>query len=75
MEMDISKLIGEAVKKLESNPALLKQFQTQPVKALESILGVDLPDDKIQPLIDGIKVKLASRDVASKLGGLADLLK
>ena len=56
--MDIQKIIKEAIDKLEGNEALIKAFMDNPVKTLEKLLGVNLPDDKIQPVIDGIKAKL-----------------
>jgi hypothetical protein len=40
---------------------------------LEGLTGVDLPDDKIQPVVDAVKAKLAVGNigsVAGKLGGL-----
>lgn len=60
--MDIQKIIKEAIDKLEGNEALIKAFMDNPVKTLEKLLGVDLPDDKIQPVIDGIKAKLKLND-------------
>ena len=60
--MDIQKIIKEAIDKLEGNEALIKAFMDNPVKTLEKLLGVNLPDDKIQPVIDGIKAKLKLND-------------
>ena len=37
------------------------------VKALEKIIGVDLPDDIINKVIDGVKAKLAAGDIADKV--------
>ncbi|MBQ3141529.1 MAG: hypothetical protein IJC25_06175 [Clostridia bacterium] len=68
--MDIKAKIEELVARIKSDDALRKQFQSEPVKALESLLGVDLPDDQIKQLVDGIKAKLAVDDIGSVLGGL-----
>ena len=54
-----------------SDKALQKQFTTDPVKALEKVLGVDLPDEILNPIIDGVKAQLT----AEKLGDAADFLK
>lgn len=75
MEADIGKLISQAVKKLQADPALLKKFSAQPVKALEQLLGTDLPDAQIQPVIDGIKAKLAAGDLSGKMNDLGKLFK
>ena len=71
--MDIKEKIEEVVNKLKSNPALLKKFDKEPVKVLEELLGVDLPDDLLEKLIDGVKVKLAATKVGDALEGLGKL--
>ena len=73
MEFDIKAKIEEAVQKLQGDPALLKRFQSDPVKALEEITGIDLPEEKIQPVVAGIKAKLAAADLGDALGGLKKL--
>jgi hypothetical protein len=73
MAFDIKKQVEEITKKLQSDPKLLESFQKEPVKTLEGLTGVDLPDDKIQPVVDAVKAKLAVGNigsVAGKLGGL-----
>ena len=59
--------------KLQKDPALLKNFQDSPVKTLEGLLGIDLPDDQLKPLVAGIKAKLAASDLGGKLDGLKKL--
>ena len=71
--MDIKEKIEEVVNKLKNNPALLKKFDKEPVKVLEELIGVDLPDDLVEKLIDGIKVKLAASKVGDALEGLGKL--
>ena len=69
--MDIKAKIDELVKKFQADPALLEQFTKDPVKAIEGLLGVDLPDEAVKSVIDGVKAKLT----ADSLGGVADKLK
>ena len=71
--MDIKATVEKTVKKLMDNPALLKKFDKEPVKVIEELIGVDLPDDVVEPLIDGIKVKLAATKVGDALEGLGKL--
>ena len=59
--------------KLRKDPALLKRFQDDPVKTLEELTGVDLPDEQLQPLVTGLKAKLAASDLGEALGGLKKL--
>ena len=71
--MDIKATIEKAVKKLLDNPARLKKFEKEPVKVLEELIGVDLPDDLINPVIDGIKAKITAEKAKGALQGLGKL--
>lgn len=73
--MDIKEKIEQTVKKLTDNPKLLKQFDEEPVKVIEELIGVDLPDDLVEKLIDGIKAKLTADKVGDVLEGLGKLFK
>jgi hypothetical protein len=68
--MDIKAKAAELVEKIKANPALLKEFQTNPVKVVETLLGMDLPDDQIKQLAELIKAKIDLDKVGSLLGGL-----
>ena len=70
MAIDIKEKITELVNKITKDEALQKQFKENPVKAVESLLGVDLPDEQIQKIVDGIKAKLTvdtAKDAVEKL--------
>lgn len=68
--MDIREKVEELVEKVTKDPALKAQFQKDPVKAVEKVLGVDLPDEAVEKIVAGVKGKLtvdAVGDVADKL--------
>lgn len=71
--MDIKEKIEELVKKITSNKNLLKKFEKDPVKVIEELVGMDLPDDMIEKLIDGIKAKINLDKVGDALGALGGL--
>ena len=73
MGIDIKAKIEGLATKLQKDPALLQSFQKDPVKTLEKLTGVDLPDDQLQPLAAGVKAKLASSGLGGKLDGLKKL--
>ena len=73
--MDIKEIIKDAVEKLMEDDNLRKQFMDDPVKALEKVLNIDLPDDLINPVIDGIKAKLTVDAVSDIAGDAAKLFK
>lgn len=66
--MDIKKKIDEIVDKVKNDKDFEKKFKDNPVQAVESIIGVDLPDDKVKPIVDGVKAKI----VAGKIGRIFD---
>ena len=44
--------------------------KNEPVKAVEDVIGVDLPDDVINNVVETVKSKINFDGIASKLGGL-----
>ncbi len=72
--MDIQKIINDVIAKLKADDNLLEKFKTNPVKVLEDLIGIDLPDDKINAVIDGIKAKLNLDDLAEKAEGILGAL-
>ena len=68
--MDIKAKIDEVVKKVQSDPAIAEEFTKNPVSAVEKVLGVDLPDDVINNIIDGVKAKINLDGIAGAIGGL-----
>lgn len=73
LNIDIKAKVDELVKKLQSDPALLKSFQGDPVKTLEKMTGINLPDEQLKPLVAGIKAKLGTAQLGSALDGLKKL--
>ena len=68
--MDIQKIITEAVKALMENEELLREFNKNPAKTLESKLGIDLPDEQVNAVVAGIKAKLGLDNVLEMAGKL-----
>ncbi len=71
--MDIKEQIESMVKKILADEDLKKQFKKDPVKAVEKVLDVDLPDDIIEKVIDGVKAKIAVDGAKDALGALKKL--
>lgn len=71
--MDIKAKINEFVEKIKNDDDLMENFKKDPVATVEKLLGIDLPDDQVEKIIDGIKAKISLdnlSDLGSKLGGL-----
>ena len=71
--MDIKAKIEEVVKKLTSDKNLMAKFERNPVSVIEQLIGIDLPDEQINQLVDGIKAKIKLDQVGGMLGGIGKL--
>ena len=71
--MDIKAKINELVDKIKHDPAIAENFKNEPIKTIEGLIGMDLPDDQIQKIVDGVKAKMSLDSLGAlgnKLGGL-----
>ncbi len=83
MELNIKEKIEEIVAKFKNDPELLKKFKEDPIKTIEGIIGVDLPDEQIKGIVEGVKAKFELdkdndgkidiiENIGEKLGGVGD---
>ena len=71
--MDIEKIISDVLAKFKADDSLKASFLSDPVGTLEKTLGIDLPDEQIKQVIDGLKAKLgeaAASGILDKVKGL-----
>lgn len=71
--MDVKARIEKAVNAILNDAALREQFQKEPVKAVESVIGVDLPDDVIEQIVSAVKAKISVDRVSDTLGAIKKL--
>lgn len=71
--MDIKAKIEEIVDKVKNDKDIAEKFKKDPIKTVEEIAGVDLPDDQIEKVVDAVKAKVSLDDIGDKLGGLGKL--
>ena len=71
---DIKKKINEIVDKVKNDKTFAKKFKENPIKAVESIIGIDLPDEKIKEIVLAVKTKL-NLDKSGILDKIKGLLK
>lgn len=83
MELNIKEKIEELTSKIKNDPDLMTKFKEDPIKTVEGILGVDLPDEQIKAIVDGLKAKLALdkdgdgkldivENIGEKIGGVGE---
>ena len=56
--MDIKKEINKIIDKIKNDKNFATKFKKDPIKAVEGVLGVDLPDKEIEKVVMGVKTKL-----------------
>lgn len=65
--MDIKKKIEELAERLKNDKSLQEGFLKDPIPTLEKLLGIDLPEEQLHQLAEGVKAKLKAGDF---IGGL-----
>ena len=73
MAFDIKAMVGKLVDKIQEDPTLLKEFQSNPIPVVEKLIGIDLPDDQIKQVAELVKAKIDMDKMGDLLGGVAGL--
>lgn len=73
--MDIKGQINKIVEEVSKNPNIKEQFEKEPVKVIEKVIGIDLPDDVVMKIIDGVKAKLTIDSVSKAADTLKGMFK
>lgn len=71
--MDIMPMIEQLLEKAQNDDAFKDQLIENAVETVEKFVGMDLPDDQIKAVADGVLAKLKLDDAAGLLGGLKKL--
>ncbi len=74
--MDLQKLISDVLEKLNLDKNLVAKFQKDPMSVVKSLLsGIDLDNDQLKAIIEGVTAKLNLDDVLKEGGGILDKIK
>lgn len=65
--MDIKEKISDIVEKVTKDEDLIADFKKDPVKTIEKVAGVDLPDDVVDKVVDAVKSKISVDEVSDKV--------
>ncbi len=69
-DFDIQGKITEIVSKIKDDKDLLGKFKDDPIKTVEELIGVDLPDEAIKGIVEGVKAKIGADGIIDKIKGL-----
>ena len=73
MNMDIKEQITKAVEQITKDKDMQEQFKKEPVKTVEQVLGVDLPDDMLEKVVEGVKAKVSLDKASDVMGSIKKL--
>jgi len=65
--------VEEIVEKITSDKKVAAKFKADPVSTVEDLLGIDLPNDQIEKIVEAVKAKVTLDNVGDLLGGLGKL--
>lgn len=71
MAVDVKEMVDKVVNKAKNDPAFLKKLQSDPEKAIEEVLGIDIPDGVADQVLAAVK----SKDALDKVSGVLDMFK
>lgn len=70
---EIQEKIDALVEKVKSDKNIAAKFQKDPIATVEELLGIDLPNDQIEKVVDMIKAKINVDKISGALGGIGKL--
>lgn len=68
--MDIKAKIEQVAKKLMNDKNLMQKFEKNPATVIEEYIGVDLPNEQVNQIVDSIKAKINLDKIGGALGSL-----
>ena len=68
--MDIKAKIDEIVEKVKNDKKIGEKFQKDPISTIEELIGIDLPNDQIEQIVDAVKAKIDLDKIGDMFGGL-----
>ncbi len=71
--MDIKAKVEEIVKKIMADKDILEKFKKEPVSVVEELVGIDLPNDQLEPVVEAVKAKITADKIGDVLGGIGKL--
>ena len=55
--INIKEVIGKIIDIIQDDDKFEAKFKANPAKAIEEVLGVDLPDDQVNAVVAAVKAK------------------
>ena len=72
-DFDVKELAEKAVETIKGDDNLLESFKKDPIKVVEKILNIDLPDEILEKIVEVVKTKINLDDAKDTIGKIAGL--
>lgn len=73
IKAELKEKIEEIVEKIKKDKNIAAKFQKDPISTVEELIGIDLPNEQLESLVDAVKAKINMDKIGSALGGLKGL--
>ncbi len=73
MKTQLKEKAEDIIEKIKNDKNIAAKFQKDPVSTVEELIGIDLPNDQVEALVDFIKAKIDMDKIGNALGGLKGL--
>ena len=73
IKAELKAKLDEIVDKIKKDKNIAAKFQKDPIGTVESLIGIDLPNDQLEGLVDMIKAKINLDKAGDALKGLKGL--
>ena len=67
--------IEEIVNKVKNDKDFANKFKKNPSEAVENVLGINIPNDKVDEIIQAVKLKLSNDNIKDAVKDVGDKLK
>ncbi len=61
--MDIMEKLEDLVEKIKGDKSIAAKFKKDPIDTVQDLLGIKLPEDQLEKLVDAVKSKIKLDDL------------
>ncbi len=72
--MNLKKVVKNLIEEIQKDGKLGEQFEKEPVKVIESVVGKDLPDDVVEKIVVAVKANVNMDKATDAVDMLDDAL-
>ncbi len=67
--------IDEIVKKIKEDKDFAKKFKENPTQTIEETLGIDVPEEQVEKVIDAVKAQLSNEKIIDGVKDFGNTIK